>query len=113
MNQQAMLSVPSLDLAGLRPEHVHALHLDAQLAVGLRRDSMSGSPKITNRLPLPVFFKSSAMCRSAFMRALSTGHAAQLLELRGVGLVVEGTGDKHVSNPASPASRAAATKSAR
>ena len=34
---------------------------------------MSGSPKITNRLPLPVFFRSPAMCRSAFMRAFSTG----------------------------------------
>ena len=34
--------------------------------------SMSGSPKITNRLPLPVFLRSSAMCKSAFMRALST-----------------------------------------
>src|SRR5437773_4230201 len=28
---------------------------------------------MTNRLPLPVFLRSSAMCRSAFMRALSTG----------------------------------------
>ena len=34
---------------------------------------MSGSPKTTNRLPLPVFFSSSAMWRSAFMRAFSTG----------------------------------------
>ena len=34
---------------------------------------MSGSPKMTNRLPLPVFFSSLAMCRSAFMRAFSTG----------------------------------------
>ena len=40
---------------------------------------MSGSPKMTKRLPLPVFFKSSAMCRSAFMRALSTGMRPSLL----------------------------------
>jgi len=41
--------------------------------------SMSGSPKMTNRLPLPVFFRSAAMCRSAFIRALSTGTAPSLL----------------------------------
>ena len=46
------------------------------------RISISGSPKITNRFPLPVFLSSSAMCRSAFMRALSTGNAAQFFELR-------------------------------
>ena len=40
---------------------------------------MSGSPKMTNRLPLPVFFRSSAMCRSAFMRAFSTGMRPSLL----------------------------------
>ena len=40
---------------------------------------MSGSPKMTNRLPLPVFFRSSAMCRSAFIRALSTGMRPSLL----------------------------------
>ena len=34
---------------------------------------MSGSPKMTNRFPLPVFFRSPAMCRSAFMRALRMG----------------------------------------
>jgi hypothetical protein len=56
---------------------------------------MSGSPKMTNRLPLPVFFRSSAMCRSAFMRALSTG-CGRACELGGVGVVVEGAGDQHV-----------------
>ncbi len=40
---------------------------------------MSGSPKMTKRLPLPVFLRSSAMCRSAFMRALSTGMRPSLL----------------------------------
>ena len=34
---------------------------------------MSGSPKMTNRFPLPVFFRSPAMWRSAFMRALRMG----------------------------------------
>src|SRR5262249_15527343 len=41
--------------------------------------SMSGSPKMTKRLPLPVALRSSAMCRSAFMRALSTGMRPSLV----------------------------------
>ena len=36
------------------------------------------------------------MCRSAFMRALSTGMRPSLLNSRGVRLVVEGAGDQHV-----------------
>ena len=68
------------DLAGVGVEDIHAVDLHAQLAVLLRQDrSMSGSPKMTNRLPLPVFLRSSAMCRSAFMRALSTGMRPSLL----------------------------------
>jgi len=43
------------------------------------RMEMSGSPKMTKRFPLPVFFRSSAMCRSAFMRAFSTGMRPSLL----------------------------------
>ena len=68
------------DFAGVGMEHVHAVDLDPDLAV-LRpaRMSMSGSPKMTKRLPLPVFLRSSAMCRSAFMRALSTGMRPSLL----------------------------------
>ena len=42
------------------------------------RMSMSGSPKMTKRLPLPVFFRSSAMWRSAFIRALRTGTRPRL-----------------------------------
>ena len=57
---------------------------------------MSGSPKMTNRLPLPVFLRSSAMCRSAFMRALSTGMRPSLLNSVAVRVVVERAGDQHV-----------------
>ena len=68
------------DLAGAGVEDVDAVDLHPDLAVLARAgSSMSGSPKITNRLPLPVFFRSSAMCRSAFMRALSTGMRPSLL----------------------------------
>ena len=34
---------------------------------------MSGSPKTVKRLPAPVFFSSSPMSRSAFIRTISTG----------------------------------------
>ena len=68
------LGAVAAHLAGVGVEDVDAVDLHLDLAVLLpARMSMSGSPKMTNRLPLPVFFRSSAMCRSAFMRALSTG----------------------------------------
>ena len=35
--------------------------------------SMSGSPNTVNRLPAPVFFSSSPITRSAFIRTSSTG----------------------------------------
>ena len=58
---------------------------------------MSGSPKITNKVALGrSFFRSSAMCRSAFIRALRTGMRPSLAELRRMGLVIEGAGDQHV-----------------
>ena len=57
---------------------------------------MSGSPKMTKRLPLPVLARVSPMCRSAFMRGLEDGQGAELVELGGVGLEVEGAGDEHV-----------------
>ena len=52
------------------------------------RISMSGSPKMTNRLPFPVFFRSSAMCRSAFHAGLQHRDAAELVELGGLRVVV-------------------------
>ena len=35
--------------------------------------AMSGSPKTVKRLPAPVFFSSSPISRSAFIRTISTG----------------------------------------
>ena len=60
---------------------------------------MSGSPKMTNRLPLPVFFRSAAMCRSAFMRAFSTGSRPSRSNSVVWALVVEGAGDQQVELP--------------
>ena len=57
---------------------------------------MSGSPKTTNRLPLPVFFSSPAMCRSGFILAFRIGSGAELGQLGGVRVEGEGAGDQHV-----------------
>jgi hypothetical protein len=73
------LGAVAAHLAGAGMEDIHAVDLDRIRPSSAGRMSMSGSPKMTNRLPLPVFFRSSAMCRSAFMRALSTGMRPSLL----------------------------------
>ena len=70
------------DFAGLGLEDVDAVALDAEAVVGVVQQGdvgRPGSPKMTKRLPLPVFLRSSAMWRSAFMRAFSTGMRPSLL----------------------------------
>ena len=57
---------------------------------------MSGSPKTTNRLPLPVFLRSLGHVQVGVHARLEHRDAAELVELGGVGLVVEGAGDQHV-----------------
>ena len=85
MNQHAMLSVSSLrtsPLLGSKTSTPFTLTWNCPGSAPLPstgRMSMSGSPKMTKRFPLPVFFKSSAMCRSAFMRALRMGTLPSLL----------------------------------
>ena len=58
--------------------------------------SMSGSPKMTKRLPLPVFFKVVGHVEVGVHASLEYWDAAEFVELRGVGVVVEGAGDQHV-----------------
>src|SRR3990167_7172015 len=80
MNQQAMPSGPSLrtsPVLGSKTSTPFTFTRTRPRSAGRR--AISGSPKMTNRLPLPVFLMSSAMCRSAFMRALSTGMRPSLL----------------------------------
>ena len=67
------------DLAGLGLNTSTPLTFTRSLPSFSSSSVMSGSPKMTKRLPLPVFFRSSAMCRSAFMRALSTGMRPSLV----------------------------------
>ena len=57
---------------------------------------MSGSPKMTNRLPLPVFFEIVGHVEVSVHACLEHGDSAKFVELRSVGVVVEGTGHQHV-----------------
>ena len=57
---------------------------------------MSGSPKTTNRLPLPVFFSSVRHVQVGVHPRLQDREAAEAAQLGGVGVEVEGAGDQHV-----------------
>ena len=57
---------------------------------------MSGSPKMTNRFPLPVFFRIAGHVQVGVHARLEDGNAPELPELRRVGFVVERAGDQHV-----------------
>ena len=62
------------DFAGLRLEHIHAVHFHTNLAVRLRKERDVRFAKDHEEIGLAgVFLRFSAMCRSAFIRALSTG----------------------------------------
>src|SRR5258707_626041 len=74
MNQQAMPSALSLitsPVCGLKTSTPFTF--TRIRPSGSFSRSISGSPQMTHRLPLPVFLRCSARCRSAFMRAVSTG----------------------------------------
>ena len=72
------LGVVGADVAGVGIEDVDAVDLHADRPSLACSMSMSGSPKTTKRLPLPVFFSSSAMCRSGFIRAFRIGSGPSL-----------------------------------
>ena len=57
---------------------------------------MSGSPNMTKRLPLPVFFEIGGHVEVGVHARFEYGNLAQLLEFGGVGFVVEGAGDEQV-----------------
>ena len=57
---------------------------------------MSGSPKMTKRLPFAGVLEIFGHVQVGVHARLEHRDAAELAELRGVGLVVEGAGDQHV-----------------
>ena len=58
--------------------------------------SMSGSPKMTNRLPSQVFFRVSGNAQVGVRARLEHGDAPELAELRRVRHVAGRAGDQHV-----------------
>ena len=61
------------DFAGIRMEDIQAVDPDLNLTAVCFENLDVGLAETTKRLPLPVFSRSSAMWRSAFMRALRRG----------------------------------------
>ena len=57
---------------------------------------MSGSPKTTKRLPLAGVLQVVGHVQVGVHARLEDRDAAELVELGGVGVVVEGAGDQHV-----------------
>ena len=99
MNQQAMPSAPSLRTSpvwGWKTSTPLILTWIWSVSSSASRMSMSGSPKMTNRLPLPVFLQVVGHVQVGVHAGLEHGDAAELVELGGVGVVVEGAGDQHI-----------------
>ena len=97
MNQQAMPSGPSLtDFAGLRFEDVHAFHLHAELAVLLGRMVDVRLAEDDEQVAFAGVLQVLGHVQVGIHAGLEHGDAAQLVELGGVRLVVEGAGDQHI-----------------
>jgi hypothetical protein len=71
------VSTVTADFSGIRVKYIHAVYLYADLArLTLLACIKDGDVRFAE---MPVFLSSSDMCRSAFMRALSTGMRPSLL----------------------------------
>jgi hypothetical protein len=96
MNQQAMPSGPSLRLRRSGVEDVDAVHLHAQLAVLLVVSVDVGLAEDHEQVALARVLQVLGHVQVGVHAGLEHGDAAELAELRGVRLVVEGAGDQHV-----------------
>ena len=97
MNQQAMPSAPSLThFAGLRLEDIHAVDLHAQLAVRLGDQVDVRLAEDDEQVALAGVLEVFGHVQVGVHARLEHRDAAELAELGGVRLVVEGAGDQHV-----------------
>src|SRR5712692_6518134 len=96
MNQQAMPSALSLMTSPVWGLKTSTPFTFTRILPSFSLKSMSGSPKMTNRLPLPVFFEIVRHVQVRVHPSLEHRDAAQLIELRRVCLVVEGAGYQYV-----------------
>ena len=97
MNQQAMPSAPSLRTSPvLRVEDVDAVDLHAQLAVLLGEQVDVRLAEDDEEVALAGVLEVVGHVQVGVHARLEHGDAAELVELGGVRLVVEGAGDQHV-----------------
>ena len=96
MNQQAMPSAPSLRPRRSGVEDIDAVHLHAQLAVLLGQQVDVRLAEDDEQVALAGVLEVVGHVQVGVHARLEHGDAAELVELGGVGLVVEGAGDQHV-----------------
>ena len=97
MNQQAMPSAPSLtDFAGLRVEDIHAVDLDAHLAIFGSEEGDVRLAEDDEEVALAGVLQVVGHVQVGVHARLEHRDAAKLAELGGVGLIVEGAGDQHI-----------------
>ena len=75
INKPASYSIRTItpDFAGIWVKNIYTVNLDLYLIISNLNNIYIGFAKNNEEIPLPVFFRSSAMCRSAFILAFKTG----------------------------------------
>src|ERR1700730_925314 len=98
MNQQAIPSGPSLRTSPVLGWKTSTPFTFARsLPSFSSKMVMSGSPKMTKRLPLPeFFFEVIGHVQIGIHPGLEDRDAAQLIEFRGVRLIIESAGDENI-----------------
>ena len=84
------------DFAGLRFEDVHAIHLHSQIAAFLWQQVNIRLAEDDKKVSFAGVLEILGHVQVGVHARLEHGDAAQLAELRGVRLVVEGASDEHV-----------------
>ena len=84
------------DFAGVGMEDVHAVDLDLDLAVLGGQDVDVGLAEDDEEVAFAGVLEVVGHVQIGVHAGLQHGDAAELVELRGVGVVVEGAGDQHV-----------------
>ena len=84
------------DFAGVGVEYIHAVDLDLDLAVFRVEDVDVRFAEDDEEVAFAGVFEVVGHVEVGVHAGLEDGDAAEFVELRGVGVVVEGAGDQHV-----------------
>ena len=84
------------DFTGLGFEDIHAVHLDAQLAVWFGQEGDVRLSEDDEEVAFAGIFEVLGHVEVGIHAGLEHGDAAQLAELRGVRFVIEGAGDENI-----------------